>query len=60
MFEKVGEYVSRAVALRILARRTAHPEVEDQLLELAAAFEPLAEYAEKREQEGAGLANAAD
>jgi hypothetical protein len=50
MFDRLGEYVSRAAALRLLARRTAHPEVEDQLILLAAAFERLAEHAEKREQ----------
>jgi len=51
MFDRLGEYLSRAVALRLLAKRTAYPEVEDQLLVLAAAFERLAEHAEKREQE---------
>ena len=50
MFDRLGEYLSRAVALRLLAKRTAYPEVQDQLLELAAAFERLAEYTEKREQ----------
>ena len=49
MFDSLGEYLSRAVALRLLARRTAHSELQDQLLELAAAFERLAEYTEKRE-----------
>ena len=49
MFDRLGEYVSRAVALRLLAKRTAHPEVQDQLLELAVAFERLANYAEKRQ-----------
>jgi hypothetical protein len=38
MFDRLGEYLSRAVALRPLAKRTAYPEVEDQLLVLAAAF----------------------
>jgi hypothetical protein len=38
MFDRLGEYLSRAVALRLLAKRTAYPEVEDQLLVLAAAF----------------------
>jgi len=51
MFDRLGEYLSRAVALRLLAKRTAYPEVEDQLLVLAAAFERLAEHADKQEQQ---------
>ena len=57
MFDSLGEYLSRAVALRLLANRTAYPEVQDQLLELAAAFERLAEYAEKREQAARPIAS---
>jgi hypothetical protein len=49
MFDRLGEYVSRAIALRLLAKWTDQ-EVQDQLLELAAAFERLADYTEKREQ----------
>lgn len=51
MLDRLVEYLSRAVAVRLLAKRTAYPEVEDQLLVLAAAFEDLAEHGEKREQE---------
>ena len=61
MFEepsRVGEYLDRAAMLRRLARETRYPDVRQRLLGLAAAFERLADQAEK--WDAARLARPAD
>ena len=60
MFEEPsrGEYLDRAAMLRRLARETRYPDVRQRLLGLAAAFERLADQAEK--WDAARLARAAD
>ena len=52
MFDRVGEYLRRATALRLLSRRTEYPEIREQLLVFAAAFDRLAQEAEKWEAAG--------
>ena len=61
MFEeqsRVGEYLSRAAAMRQLASQTKYPEVRSRLLLMAAGFERLADQVEK--WGNARLAAAAD
>ena len=55
---RAGEYLSRAVELRQLARNTRYPEVRTRLVMMAAGFERLADQVER--WENASLATAAN